>query len=55
MLAAVVGLAHALGLETVAESVETAEQLALLAELGCDRVQLGALEPAAPAAALHAA
>jgi len=55
VLAAVVGLAHALGLETVAESVETAEQLALLAELGCDRVQLGALEPAAPAAALHAA
>ncbi|HEY3018614.1 MAG TPA: bifunctional diguanylate cyclase/phosphodiesterase, partial [Solirubrobacteraceae bacterium] len=53
VLAALVSLAHALGLETVAAGVETAEQLARLAGLGCDRAQLGAGVPAAPA--LHAA
>ena len=36
---AVVGLAHALGLTTVAEGVETAEQLAELRIIGCDFVQ----------------
>jgi EAL domain-containing protein (putative c-di-GMP-specific phosphodiesterase class I) len=34
-----IGLAASLGLRTVAEGVETAEQLALLKELGCDSVQ----------------
>jgi EAL domain-containing protein (putative c-di-GMP-specific phosphodiesterase class I) len=34
-IAAVVGLAHACGARTLAEGVETAEQLALAAELGC--------------------
>jgi diguanylate cyclase (GGDEF)-like protein/PAS domain S-box-containing protein len=36
---AVIELAHALGLEAVAEGVETAEQLAILREMGCDRGQ----------------
>ena len=36
---AVIHMAHALGLATVAEGVETAEQLAELRSLGCDRAQ----------------
>lgn len=35
----VIDLAHALGLSAVAEGVEDAETLALLAEFGCDEVQ----------------
>jgi diguanylate cyclase (GGDEF)-like protein/PAS domain S-box-containing protein len=38
----IIELAHSLGLATVAEGVETEEQRAVLAELGCDGVQ-GAL------------
>jgi EAL domain-containing protein (putative c-di-GMP-specific phosphodiesterase class I) len=34
--AAVISLAHALGLKTVAEGVETEQQLAILEDLGCD-------------------
>ncbi len=35
----IVELAHTFGMETIAEGVETAEQAALLGEMGCDRVQ----------------
>ncbi|MGI9646105.1 MAG: sensor domain-containing protein, partial [Ilumatobacteraceae bacterium] len=47
---AILRLADAMGLETVAEGVETTEQLEMLRQLGCDRVQgflfAGALPPA---------
>jgi len=36
---AIVSMAHALGMEVVAEGVENAEQLALLRTLGCNEVQ----------------
>jgi EAL domain-containing protein (putative c-di-GMP-specific phosphodiesterase class I) len=39
MLSAIVQLARALGLQTVAEGVETAGELALLKKLGCDQAQ----------------
>ncbi len=38
-VAAIVEMGHVLGLKTVAEGVETAEQLARLRELGCDLAQ----------------
>ncbi|MHA6494828.1 putative bifunctional diguanylate cyclase/phosphodiesterase [Pseudomonas borbori] len=39
LVKAMINLAHNLNLEVVAEGVETAEQLALLREFGCDQVQ----------------
>lgn len=47
-------LARDLGLFTVAEGVETAEQLALLRDLGCDAIQGYWLSPAMPPSALPA-
>ena len=39
IVSAIIGLAHALDMEVVAEGVETASQLALLAEMKCDQAQ----------------
>ena len=39
MVAAILSLAERLGLETLAEGVETAGEHAMLAQLGCDHVQ----------------
>jgi EAL domain-containing protein (putative c-di-GMP-specific phosphodiesterase class I) len=39
IIKAVVELAHGLGLTATAEGVETAEQLALVRDLGCDLAQ----------------
>ncbi len=52
--AAVISLAHALGLTTVAEGVETAEQLAVLADLGCDLCQGFLFAPPEPPEAARA-
>ena len=46
---AVIGLAHAIGVEAIAESVETADQLAALTELGCDSAQGSLFSAPAPA------
>ncbi|HUN28866.1 MAG TPA: EAL domain-containing protein [Alphaproteobacteria bacterium] len=45
----VIGMAHSLGLEVVAEGVETVTQLAFLTEHGCDMVQGYAIAPPLPA------
>jgi EAL domain-containing protein (putative c-di-GMP-specific phosphodiesterase class I) len=39
IIAAVIGLGRDLGLETVAEGVETAEEAGLLSEMRCDMAQ----------------
>jgi diguanylate cyclase (GGDEF)-like protein/PAS domain S-box-containing protein len=46
----VIGMAHSLGLEVVAEGVETISQLGFLTEHGCDMVQGYAIAPPLPAA-----
>jgi EAL domain-containing protein (putative c-di-GMP-specific phosphodiesterase class I) len=46
----VIGMAHSLGLQVVAEGVETEQQMAFLRVQGCDVVQGYAIAPAMPAA-----
>ena len=50
IVAAIIGLAHTLHLRTVAEGVETTEQLERLRELGCELLQGFLLAEPTPAA-----
>lgn len=52
VVAAVVQLAHALGMTTIAEGVEDADQLRTLRELDCDKASGYHLGRPAPAGAL---
>jgi EAL domain-containing protein (putative c-di-GMP-specific phosphodiesterase class I) len=52
IVGAVVDLAHSLGLDVVAEGIETTEQLAELLRLGCDHVQGFLLARPAPGSEL---
>jgi EAL domain-containing protein (putative c-di-GMP-specific phosphodiesterase class I) len=49
IVASIVALAHALGITIVAEGVETVEHVAVLHNLGCDRMQGFYFAPALPA------
>ena len=49
--AAIITLAHSIGLEVVAEGVETMDQLCFLDKLGCDSIQGYLCSPPLPAAA----
>ena len=46
---AIISMGHAMGLKVVAEGVETAEQLAILTEAGCDAIQGFLFSRAVPA------
>ena len=51
---AIIGMAHTLGLETVAEGVETVEQERFLTEMGCNKVQGFYYSKPMPAEAFYA-
>ena len=51
---AIVSMAHALGMDVIAEGVETAEQLQVLQDLGCDEVQGYYISKPVPAAQVPA-
>jgi len=53
LVTAVLGLARSMGVQTVAEGIEDAEQARELAELGCELGQGHAFAPAAPAIAVE--
>ena len=53
IVAAVISLAHSLGMTALAEGVETEQQLAALRELGCDELQGFLVSPAVPPSELH--
>jgi diguanylate cyclase (GGDEF)-like protein len=53
LVEAIMGMAHALGLDVVAEGIETAEQLEFLAELGCQQGQGYLFSQPVPPATLH--
>ncbi len=53
IVSAVVALAHTLGLNVTAEGIETAEQLARLRAVGCDRAQGFYFSPPVPADAIE--
>jgi diguanylate cyclase (GGDEF)-like protein len=46
---AIISMSHALGIEVVAEGVETEQQLAFLQTFGCDKIQGNLISPAVPA------
>ncbi|MEO6145933.1 MAG: EAL domain-containing protein [Sulfuriferula sp.] len=52
IVSAIIGLAHGLDLEVVAEGVETEAQRIKLEQLGCDLIQGFVISPALPAAEL---
>ena len=55
IVAAATSAAHALGQRVVAEGVETSQQLAVVAELGCDEAQGFLVAPVLPAEELRLA
>ncbi len=51
---AVISLGHSLGMDVIAEGVETEAELAALAAMGCDQAQGFVFSGAVPAAAIQA-